>query len=240
MKVSDIVALERSGTGTLHLLKEGKFWRAWEQSAHLFHTHIKAFQIVKRLFKNQNEELVYLGFPENVLAVFLGQAAVKGWRVEQDKDLVRIIGVPMVADFAGWKAAIAIKIVEPVAPLEAPEPASSKLGLHRADFLPAYKLGYECVLDLVRVTEKLPREHRFTLGESLRKSSLAFLLGLWKAAAGREKANQLLRVEDAIDETRLLLRLCSDLRLMDLALFARTSQKVELLARQVVAWRACA
>ncbi len=240
MKVSDILALERSGSPTLYLHKEGKFWRAWEQSAYLFHTHFKAFQLIKRHFKNQNEYLVYLGFPENTLAVYLGQSALKGWSIEQEKEQVRILGIPHVADFEEWKAAIEVK-KEAERPQEAPEPARIKQGHgHRADFLPAYKLGYECVLDLMRMTDKLPREHRFTLGEHLRKSSLAFLLGLWKAAAGREKTENLAKVEDALDETRLLLRLCCDLRLVDLDAFARIAQNVELLARQIVAWRLAA
>jgi len=240
MKVSDVVALERNGSGVLHLHKEGKFYRAWEQSAQLFFTNFKSFKLIRRYFKNQNEELVYLGFPESSLAGFLGQASLKNCSVEQEKDHVRIIGLPSLNDFETWKAEIAIEHVTVVS-AEVPEPASHKFSTaNKADFLPAYKLGYDCVLELTKVSEKLPREHRFTLGEGMRKSSLVFLLGLWKAAAGRSKLQNLADAEDAIDETRLLLRISCDLKLLDLQTFARVSQNLDMLARQILAWRIAA
>lgn len=69
MKIADIIKMESECAETsLNLVKEGKFWRAYEGSAHLFYHHIQNYHIVKRYFKNVKSELVFLGFPESVLA----------------------------------------------------------------------------------------------------------------------------------------------------------------------------
>ena len=66
MGISEILELESKNRDiTLH--KEGLFWRAYEHSAYLFVKQIKEYNLTKKFYKNVNQEVVYLGFPQNSL-----------------------------------------------------------------------------------------------------------------------------------------------------------------------------
>lgn len=237
MKIIDILNMENRSDGLvcLNLIKEGNFWRAYEGSAHLFFEHFKTYRIIKRHFKNVKLDLVYLGFPESALAGHLAKAVDLGATINQQAKSILIMDLEKVTGFDSWKQAIPIKDVAPKTDIE-PLVSSSNTGLSK-DFLMAHKLGYECVLDLIKMTEKLPREHKFTIGERLRNASLDALLALWKLASGRSETKHLEKVEDALDEMRILLRVLCDLKFVELASFANISQKVELLSRQSLAWK---
>jgi len=40
MKMTDILTFEFGNKGEIHLYKEGLFWKAYQQSAYLFHTQV--------------------------------------------------------------------------------------------------------------------------------------------------------------------------------------------------------
>jgi hypothetical protein len=84
MKIEDIVKSRGQNSDSIVLHKEGMFWRAWEESAFLFATHLKDYKPIKKYYKVVDQEVVSLGFPQNsleeVLALANGKQVVKGER----------------------------------------------------------------------------------------------------------------------------------------------------------------
>ncbi len=58
MKISEIVKREKVNNNIL-LHKEGLFWRAYENSAHLFTQNIKKYNVLYKYYKNIGQNIVY-------------------------------------------------------------------------------------------------------------------------------------------------------------------------------------
>lgn len=67
MDIKSIVAIESLNKECTYLYKEGIFWRAYEISAYLFVSYVKAYQAIKKYYKVVNAEVVYVGFPATVV-----------------------------------------------------------------------------------------------------------------------------------------------------------------------------
>ena len=68
MKVEKIYSIESQNLSEIHLVRDSKFWQAWERSSFLFSKLFRPFKINARFFKNISAEMVYLGFPDTLLA----------------------------------------------------------------------------------------------------------------------------------------------------------------------------
>lgn len=69
--LKDILQIEgerdASSLWTVHLFKEGSFWRAYEWSAWLFVHYITEYQLTHRRLKQSEDTYILLGFPETSL-----------------------------------------------------------------------------------------------------------------------------------------------------------------------------
>ncbi len=65
MKLKEIVGIEAISIGKTYLYKEGLFWRAYEVSAYLFVSYIKAYQATKKYYKVVEDDVIYIGFPHS-------------------------------------------------------------------------------------------------------------------------------------------------------------------------------
>lgn len=110
MKIKDILQLEIANTDSIILHKEGLFFRAYERSAYLFSENVKHYQLTKKFYKNVKQEIVYLGFPANVLEQIL--EIVKNKETE-NKEIQIIIGKYNFCedDFTKWKQTVKLRQV---------------------------------------------------------------------------------------------------------------------------------
>lgn len=67
MKTSDILTLELANKGEIHLYKEGVFWKAYQQSAYLFHTRVCPYQVKTKYIKCIGKSVASSGFPDSSL-----------------------------------------------------------------------------------------------------------------------------------------------------------------------------
>lgn len=58
---------------TIHLFQEGTFFRAYEWSAWLSFRYIKQFKPTRRLLKNSDESVVFVGFPVSSLEKYTSE-----------------------------------------------------------------------------------------------------------------------------------------------------------------------
>ena len=102
MKISYILQIENKNKCSVFLYKEGLFWRAYERSAFLFIKNIKEYQTTKKYYKNVKSEVVYLGFPHNILSQIL--EIVKNKTINKEDNQIIIKGFQIKeSDFILWK-----------------------------------------------------------------------------------------------------------------------------------------
>ncbi|MBQ9357019.1 MAG: hypothetical protein IJT98_07005 [Prevotella sp.] len=98
--------------GELHLHREGTFLRAYDWSAWLGCRYLHDFKASKRQFKDINEPVAYIGFPETSLHKWLPEGAEQ--RVEDEKHLVLRLPQTMLTEtpeamadaYTQWKDAL--------------------------------------------------------------------------------------------------------------------------------------
>jgi len=107
----------------------------------------------------------------------------------------------------------------------------------RYDHLPVFKLAYALTLDLYRLTHDFPREHKYELGQDIKREANAFLLSIISANAAVEKEESIGVCESMLEKVRLLLRIAYDLKLFSKEI-ARTlrAQFIEL-GTQLAGWK---
>lgn len=101
---------------------------------------------------------------------------------------------------------------------------------------PALEKWYQFVRWLLPAVEKLPRSHKFTLGERLVAGALNVLDGLIEATYSKNATPALLQVNLALEKLRFLLRLTADLQLMDLRKHEFAARAVDEVGRLVGGW----
>ena len=85
MQIKEILALERAGEGDIILHRKGIFWRAHQNSAFLFHTHLRPLKVTVKFMKVVHTGVAYLGFPR------MSQGAVQVALPSQTKELPSIV-----------------------------------------------------------------------------------------------------------------------------------------------------
>lgn len=96
--------------------------------------------------------------------------------------------------------------------------------------------AYALALELVAAVERMPRGHRFTLGDRL--VGLVYDLNelLVEARYTKERAGLLRKANLLLERLRLMLKLASDLRLASLEASRDLSRLLEETGRMVGAW----
>lgn len=103
MGVKEKIAQELNNANSIYLLKEGIFWRAYNQSAMRFVNNMKPLKIIRKYIKKAGQEIFYCGFPESSLDNIREKAIEKGFQITEinDKKIV-ISGVSAEEDYKNW------------------------------------------------------------------------------------------------------------------------------------------
>ncbi|MDE6879504.1 MAG: four helix bundle protein [Odoribacter sp.] len=102
--------------------------------------------------------------------------------------------------------------------------------------LPVYKATYDILVELYHMVQKMPREHKFVLGEKLKEECMEIFLEIYQANTVAEKREYLRRATLHLLRLRVMLRVCNDLRLMNMERFIKLNEKVESVSRQLAGW----
>jgi 23S rRNA-intervening sequence protein len=79
----------------------------------------------------------------------------------------------------------------------------------------AIESHYQFLTWLVPTIEKLPKSHKFTIGDRIQTTSLDVLEALIEATYSKERTQHLRQANLGIEKLRFLLRLAADLRVLD-------------------------
>ena len=109
------------------------------------------------------------------------------------------------------------------------------MGLYKD--LPVYRDCYELLIKVYNMTNKFSREHKFSLGQDMKRDALTMFRSLYRANRSTDKAKELEIFLDDFELLKMEIRLCTDLRLLPLSKLAEISLLIDSISRQITAWR---
>jgi hypothetical protein len=83
------------------------------------------------------------------------------------------------------------------------------------DTLPVYKDVYALILLIYDVTKEFPREHKYTLGQDMKRDGMQLVRSIYRANKHKEKTEHLHQFQDDFELLKLEIRLCHDLHLIN-------------------------
>ncbi|MDR3350667.1 MAG: four helix bundle protein [Prevotellaceae bacterium] len=239
MTKQEIINFEQAANGaTITLVKEGLFWRAYEQSAYLF---TKLFwpdlKVNGGFVKAAGQEVYYVGFPDASLQgkVLDKLPEVPGSRLLERRDnMVVITGVPAIDGFEAWKQSYVLLRNQAN---EQMQPFYGKL--------PLYKAVYDFFQEMVNLTRHFPKDLQYTLGDKIINHALEMNQWLYRTLhlpktsddyAGM-KNRSIERIEELLETVRFLLRTSFDMKLYNVERFAGVSARVDSIGKQLAGWK---
>jgi hypothetical protein len=103
--------------------------------------------------------------------------------------------------------------------------------------LPIYKVTYELLEQITRVTKDFPRDYKYSLGVKLRDEVVDLVVFVYKANTFlQDRGHYVLLILERMQVVELLVRLCKDMRLMSIKQFSETVLLTDSVARQAQGW----
>ena len=100
----------------------------------------------------------------------------------------------------------------------------------------ALEKAYQFTLWLVPTVEKFPRAQKFLLGDRIQSAALDVLEGLIEATYTRNRAPVLRAVNLKLEKLRQLVRLATDLQILDLRRYEHAARTLDEIGRLVGGW----
>ena len=105
------------------------------------------------------------------------------------------------------------------------------------DNLPVYKTSYDLLVNLFRCAKEFQRDYKYTLGESIKKETIAMMMNVYRANSTVDKLPHIKQAREHTEVIRLLLRVCRDLRQVNIQTFADLNVRIESVSKQLTAWQ---
>lgn len=227
MEVSERLQMEveAAGEGQVLLLKEGTFWKAYEQSAYTLH-QMFGFKPSLRYVKKVTQTVVSVGFPLQSLAKFFPQTA----GVKPETEVVRIRVKAPDEDLEAWKMGLQSE----------EETVLDEMLTARYENLPIYKAVYDVLMKSLTASRHMAKDYRYTLGEDLKKALFSVLVLVYKANKGKDKTARvacIAEAEERMVEVRLLCRILNDCKQMPKNLYAQLAFDLVQVDKHLANWR---
>ncbi len=102
--------------------------------------------------------------------------------------------------------------------------------------LPVYKQSYDLLLEIFLLTKEFNREYKYTIGEELKKETIAMIINIYRANSSEHRVSYIASARENIEVVRLLVRLLKDLKQISVSKIAKINLAIEELSRQLTAW----
>lgn len=236
--IKDILQEERNRKSTeLVLFLEGKFWKAYERSAFAL-VQMYNFKPTKRFIKLVGEEVISVGFPQEQLMKYLGNAVIDA-SGKMCRALVKT-GQDEQA-YAEWKAGTRIKESKQKTPVELyiPEEWKPKTQVMKEENLPVFKMVYDLLLRIVNEAHKMGKDFRYTLGEDLKRLLVRIEVCIFHANEKKDANEKLAYISEALEkmlEVKLYVRILHDSKQLSLKKYALLCEQMVAIEKQLTDW----
>ncbi len=103
--------------------------------------------------------------------------------------------------------------------------------------LPVFKDTYKLTLRLFELTQHLPREYKFTLGQDIKRDCIHLVRSIYRANKCHEREKYLEEFLDDFEVLKLEVRLCTDLHLFTIKQQANLALQMDGIGKQITGWR---
>lgn len=103
--------------------------------------------------------------------------------------------------------------------------------------LPVYKATYDLLLGIFNFTQDFSKAYKYTVGDSLKKETIALLTLVYRANTKRDKEEVLQEARERIEVIRLFIRLMKDMHQISLKKFVQINLQVEQVSKQLFNWQ---
>lgn len=105
--------------------------------------------------------------------------------------------------------------------------------------LPIYKVAYDLLSHVARVTRNMPREFKQSIGGKLRDECVDITVLIFRANVARQQAKgpHLALIIERLQVAELLLRLSRDLRLIATGQYGEAIKLTQSIGKQASAWK---
>lgn len=104
------------------------------------------------------------------------------------------------------------------------------------DNLPVFKLSYDVLLTVLKMSMNFQRNYRYTVGEALQREILALCLSIYRANVASERVPHIEEAREKLVPIRLMLRILHDTRQISTKQFAMICEDVESISKQLSSW----
>jgi hypothetical protein len=101
---------------------------------------------------------------------------------------------------------------------------------------PIFTRTYDLLCWLIPMTIKFPRQQRFVLAEAVQRTALQFQERLIEAARTTDPLPLLRQADTELTKLRFYLRLCRDLKLMNIGQYQHAARMVNEVGRLLGGW----
>jgi len=105
------------------------------------------------------------------------------------------------------------------------------------DGLPVFADVYSLTKLVFVCTQDFPREHKYTLGQDMKRDCLLLLRTIYRANKSRDRQAVLDEFLDDFELLKLEVRLAADLKLLSLKKQAELARLTDSVGRQITGWR---
>jgi len=103
--------------------------------------------------------------------------------------------------------------------------------------LPIYKLALDLTVWTEQAVRSFPRYHKYTVGAELREKTREVTVLIARANARRERKGTLLEVREKLEELKILIRICKELKVFkSFNSYEYAVRKVVEIAKQNEGW----
>jgi hypothetical protein len=242
--------IQHTSPREVKMQKMGKFWVAYEQSAFLL-SQIKQLKSSKRFVKSAGQEVVSVGFPDEVLqrltVLSTETGAAPPFQITAREHHFIVLESSVVfnqANFDEWKSKIALSNQKKMKAAEQgvdtffevlqsqAEPTKSNLYGN----LPVFRAAYELLRFVYRESGNMNRAYRFTLGENMQKAMSELMLNVYRANCNYDKQPHIVRARENTEMVRLMLRVAFDEDQITLKHSIFANEQIESISKQLTAW----
>ncbi len=103
--------------------------------------------------------------------------------------------------------------------------------------LPVFRDAWQLALRVFEYTKEFGREHKYTLGQDMKKDSLQLVRHLYRANKAQDKRVYLEAFLDDYEFLRLEIRMAAEMRLLSMKKQAALSLLLERIGKQAIGWR---
>jgi len=106
-----------------------------------------------------------------------------------------------------------------------------------ASTLPIYRVTYDLLQVVTRITKDMPRDYKQSLGNKVREECVELVVLIYRANCSKDKRRHLEDLQEHLQVVMLMLRLSTDMKLISTRQFAQTVELTDQIGRQSTAWR---